>query len=62
VPPLMLQTPANPGGLPLNVFDGIRSAMLADRSQFFKDLTMPFYGIVSCFLPSPMMSLVARNP
>lgn len=53
VPPLMLQTPANPGGLPLNVFDGIRSAVLADRSQFFKDLTMPFYGIapVSCRLP-----------
>jgi non-heme chloroperoxidase len=44
VPPLMLQTPANPGGLPLSVFDSIRSAVMADRSQFFKDLTMPFYG------------------
>jgi non-heme chloroperoxidase len=44
VPPLMLQTPANPGGLPVSVFDSIRSAVLADRSQFFKDLTMPFYG------------------
>jgi len=39
VPPLMLQTPANPGGLPLNVFDDIRAGVLADRSQFFKDLT-----------------------
>jgi non-heme chloroperoxidase len=44
VPPLMLKTDANPGGLPLSVFDGIRAATLADRSQFFKDLTMPFYG------------------
>ncbi|MDB5308889.1 MAG: Alpha/beta hydrolase [Gemmataceae bacterium] len=44
VPPLMLKTPANPGGTPLDAFDGIRSAVLADRSQFFKDLTMPFYG------------------
>ena len=44
VPPLMLKTAANPGGLPMDVFDGIRSNVLADRSQFFKDLTMPFYG------------------
>src|ERR1700677_2037828 len=44
VPPLMIKTDANPGGLPLSVFDGIRAATLADRSQFFKDLTMPFYG------------------
>src|SRR6201993_646317 len=44
VPPLMLKTPANPGGLPMEVFDGIRAGVLADRSQFFKDLTMPFYG------------------
>jgi non-heme chloroperoxidase len=44
VPPLMLKTPANPGGLPMEVFDQIRSGVLADRSQFFKDLTMPFYG------------------
>ena len=44
VPPLMLKTPANPGGLPMDVFDGIRGNVLADRSQFFKDLTMPFYG------------------
>jgi non-heme chloroperoxidase len=44
VPPLMLRTPANPGGLPIEVFDGIRAGTLADRSQFFLDLTLPFYG------------------
>ena len=44
VPPLMLQTDANPLGLPMAVFDGIRAGVLADRSQFFKDLTEPFYG------------------
>ncbi len=44
VPPLMLKTTANPGGLPIEVFDGLRANVLADRSQFFKDLTMPFYG------------------
>ncbi len=44
VPPLMLKTEANPGGLQIEVFDNIRAAVLADRSQFFKDLTMPFYG------------------
>src|SRR6202142_2384727 len=44
VPPLMLKTEKNPGGLPLSVFDGIRAGVTADRSQFFKDLTIPFYG------------------
>ena len=44
VPPLMLKTAANPGGLPLEVFDAIRAGVLADRSQFFKDLSLPFYG------------------
>jgi non-heme chloroperoxidase len=44
VTPLMLKTAANPGGLPMEVFDGIRANVLADRSQFFKDLTTPFYG------------------
>ncbi len=44
VPPLMLQTPANPGGLPLAAFDQIRGAVLADRSQFFKELPAAFYG------------------
>jgi len=44
VPPLMLKTDSNPLGLPISVFDGIRAGVLADRSQFFKDLTEPFYG------------------
>src|ERR1700689_1671357 len=44
VPPLMLKTAANPGGLPIEVFDQIRAAVLADRSQFFKELSAPFYG------------------
>ena len=44
VPPLMLKTAANPGGLPMEVFDGIRNGVLADRSQFFKELSVPFYG------------------
>lgn len=42
--PLMLKTKANPYGLPIDVFDGIRAGVTADRSQFFKDLTTPFYG------------------
>jgi non-heme chloroperoxidase len=45
VPPLMLKTAANPGGLPIDVFDGIRAASLADRSQLYKDLAGgPFFG------------------
>ncbi len=44
VPPLMLKTSANPGGLPIEVFDGLRANALADRAQFFKDLSLPFYG------------------
>src|SRR3989440_660853 len=44
VPPLMLKTAANPGGLPIEVFDGLRANVLADRSQFFKDFSAPFYG------------------
>src|SRR2546426_1518872 len=44
IPPLMLKTAANPSGLPIEVFDGIRAAVLRDRSQFFKDLSVPFYG------------------
>jgi non-heme chloroperoxidase len=44
VPPLMLKTPANPAGLPMAVFDDLRAKVAADRSQFFKDLSMPFYG------------------
>jgi len=45
VPPLMLKTPANSGGIPIEVFDGFRAALLANRSQFFKDVpTGPFFG------------------
>jgi non-heme chloroperoxidase len=44
VPPQMVKSANNPNGLPMSVFDGIRSSVLADRSQFFKDLTTPFYG------------------
>src|SRR6058998_3798857 len=44
VPPLMLKTDANPGGLPMEAFDQIRVGVLADRSQFWKDLSAPFYG------------------
>ncbi len=44
VPPLMLKTAANPGGLPKDVFDDIRKGVSDNRSQFYKDLVMPFYG------------------
>ena len=44
IPPLMLKTDANPGGLPMEVFDGLRTGLAADRSQFYKDLSGPFYG------------------
>lgn len=44
VPPIMLNSEANPVGAPLAVFDQIRAGVLADRSQFFRDLTLPFYG------------------
>ncbi|MED5616616.1 alpha/beta fold hydrolase [Janthinobacterium sp. P210005] len=44
VPPQMVKSATNPGGLPMSVFDGIRAGVLADRSQFFKDLTVPFFG------------------
>ncbi len=44
VPPIMLKTPAYPGGLPIEVFDNIRKGVATDRSQFFKDLSVPFYG------------------
>jgi non-heme chloroperoxidase len=44
VPPLMLQTEANPGGLPIAVFDQLRAGVVGDRSQFYKDLSRPFFG------------------
>jgi non-heme chloroperoxidase len=44
VPPIMLKTAANPGGLPIEVFDGIRAGVANNRAQFYKDITLPFYG------------------
>jgi non-heme chloroperoxidase len=44
IPPLMLRTDANPEGLPLSVFDDLRAGVAGDRSQFYKDLSAPFYG------------------
>ena len=44
IPPLMLKTPNNPAGTPIEVFDGLRASVQADRSQFWKDLSAPFYG------------------
>jgi non-heme chloroperoxidase len=44
VPPIMVQTAANPEGLPIDVFNGMRASLFNDRSQFYKDLAVPFYG------------------
>ncbi len=44
IPPLMLKTPANPGGLPIEVFDQLRSGVVEDRSAFWRELSLPFYG------------------
>ena len=44
IPPLMLKTPNNPNGTPIEAFDQLRAGVVADRSQFWKDLSMPFYG------------------
>src|SRR5215813_6652777 len=44
IPPLMLKTEANPGGLPIEVFDELRAGVLADRSQFWRDFSVPFFG------------------
>ena len=44
IPPVMLKSDKNPGGLPMSVFDGIRAGLVADRSQFYKDVSMAFYG------------------
>jgi len=53
IPPLMLKTEANPGGLPIEVFDELRASVQKDRSQFFKELATPFYGANK---PDPRMS------
>jgi len=44
VPPIMLKTPANPEGLPMEVFDDLRAGLVKDRSQFYRDLAIQFYG------------------
>ncbi len=44
VPPLMLKTEKNPGGLPISVFDDLRAQLAANRPQFYRDITLPFYG------------------
>ena len=44
VPPIMVKSDKNPGGLPIDVFDGLRKSVLADRSKFWTDLSLPFYG------------------
>jgi non-heme chloroperoxidase len=44
VPPLMVKTEKNPAGLPISVFDGLRAAYLENRPQFYRDITLPFYG------------------
>jgi non-heme chloroperoxidase len=44
VPPLMLKTSANPGGSPIETFDQLRAGVQADRSQFWEELSLPFYG------------------
>ncbi len=44
VPPVLVKSPSNPEGVPMDVFDGIRTALARDRAQFYKDFAMPFYG------------------
>src|SRR6202789_403578 len=44
IPPVILKSEKNPGGLPMSVFDGIRASLVSDRSQFYKDVSAPFYG------------------
>jgi non-heme chloroperoxidase len=45
VPPVLVKSPTNPGGLPIEVFDGIRSSLASDRAQFYKEFAVPFYGV-----------------
>jgi len=44
VPPLMLKTEKNPAGAPISVFDGLRAQLVANRAEFYKNITLPFYG------------------
>jgi non-heme chloroperoxidase len=64
VPPLMVQTENNSGSLPISVFDDIRAGVAGDRSQFYKDLTLPFYGfntIASRRFPRRISSKTSRS-
>ena len=58
VPPIMVQSDTNPEGLPMKVFDDLRAGVMADRSQFYKDLALPFYG---ANLPGANVSLGALD-
>lgn len=58
IPPLMRKTPANPVGLPIEVFDQLRAGVQADRSQLFKYLSAPFYGANR---PGPKVSRGVRD-
>jgi non-heme chloroperoxidase len=58
IPPLMLKTAKNPGGLPIETFDKLRAGILADRSQFFRDISAPFYGANR---PGPQVSQGLRD-
>ena len=53
IPPLMLKTGANPDGLPMEVFDGLRAGLSADRSQFYEDLSAPFTAPTGPAAPCP---------
>src|SRR5262249_35512438 len=44
IPPVMVKSPKNPGGTPIEAFDQLRASVLADRSKFWKELSLPFYG------------------
>jgi non-heme chloroperoxidase len=57
VPPLVLKKDKNPGGLPISVFDGLRAELAANRAQFYKDITLPFYGF-----SRPGAKILRRHP
>jgi non-heme chloroperoxidase len=56
VPPIMVKSERNPGGMPIEAFDAMRAAVLADRSQFWNDLSLPFYGYNRPVLRYPRVS------
>ena len=61
VPPLMLKTTGNPGGTPIETLDQLRAGVLGDRSQFWKDLSMPFYGVLSNYSVDATHTASPRN-